>query len=412
MMKKGYLLSIVMPTKNRQKYAVKAINQILSIANNNIELIVQDNSDDSTLKNEIINNVIDKDKRFIYNYNNKELSFVDNFSEAISFATGEYICVIGDDDGILPSIIPITEWAKTNNIDAIIPKTNAVYIWPSQNPIVDNGENGYLCMSYINEKVDRCEPKKALEEVMSYGGQKYLYTDLVKLYHGVVKRDCMNKVKNITGSYFGGLSPDIYASFALSIIVENAIKINYPLTISGICSTSGSSDSATGKHTGRLEDAPHFRGHSSYDWSEEVPKFYSVETIWADSGLQALKELNATEYINKFNIAALDMYCEEKYPAFNDLILEHEKKNNIKRYNIIYEKIRLPYYDFGVKVVKRMTRKKKDVIKQYNISDILIAEQKINQKLDELNINISTVLSNLDYLIENTSYGEKNDKCS
>lgn len=406
-----YLLSVIIPTKNRQQYAEKAIEQILSIDSSKIQIVIQDNSDKNILSKKLEKYI--NSNRIKYNYSNKILSFVDNFSEAISLADGEYICVIGDDDGILPDIIPITEWAKKNNIDAIVPKTNAVYIWPSKKPIIKNADYGYLCMSYINDKVYKCNPKKALEEVMSYGGQKYLYTDLVKLYHGVVKRDCMDKVKNITGHYFGGLSPDIYASFALSFLVDNAIRLDYPLTISGICNTSGSSDSATGKHTGKLEDAPHFRGHSSYNWCEEVPKFYSVETIWADSGLQALKELKAKDYVNKFNIAALDMYCEEKYSDFKELILDHERKNNVNRFNIIYEKIRLPYKDMLIKVGKRIIRKKKDVIKQYNISDILIAEQKIKQTLDELNINVNLILNSLDDLIGNISmYGEKNDRRS
>ena len=68
--------------------------------------------------------------------------------------------------------------------------------------------------------------------------------------------------------------------------------MNYPITVSGICPTSGSADSATGRHTGKLEDAPHFRGHASYEWDNKAPAIYSVESIWGETVLKALKDFN------------------------------------------------------------------------------------------------------------------------
>ena len=45
-----YLLSIVVPTRNRQFYAIQTIKQILSIADKSIQVVVSDNSDDNSLK--------------------------------------------------------------------------------------------------------------------------------------------------------------------------------------------------------------------------------------------------------------------------------------------------------------------------------------------------------------------------
>ena len=73
-----------------------------------------------------------------------------------------------------------------------------------------------------------------------------------------MKKECLEEIRTKTGRYFNGLSPDIYSVVALSLVSKNNVFIDYPFTISGICKTSGSADSATGRHTGKWEDAPHF----------------------------------------------------------------------------------------------------------------------------------------------------------
>lgn len=392
-----YIISIIIPTKNRQKYALKAIEQILSIESDNIQLVIQDNSDKDSLRMEI--SKFDGDNRLKYNYTNKILSFVDNFSEAVSLADGEYICMIGDDDGIMPDILKIVEWAKDNNIDAISPSINAVYIWPSEKKLMDNTENGYMCITYISDRVEFCDTSLAIKKLMSFGGQKYLTTDMVKLYHGVVKKECMEKIRSMTGRYFGGLTPDIYASVALSVVSDRVVKINYPITISGICNTSGSADSVTGKHTGELKDAPHFKGHIKYDWSNEVPKFYSVETIWADTALHVLRDLNKSQYIKNFNVAAINMYCLNKYPEFKAIIKEHSDLYKIGNYKVLIEYLRLPVLDLFKRIVRRVTRKKNDVIKIYNIKDIKVAQEIVLNNLDNIGVSSEKVLKNLDTLV-------------
>ena len=60
------LISILIATKNRQKYCLSAVQSILNIKDDRIQVIVQDNSDDTSLK-EMLLSYMD-DKRLIYNY--------------------------------------------------------------------------------------------------------------------------------------------------------------------------------------------------------------------------------------------------------------------------------------------------------------------------------------------------------
>lgn len=270
--KKNFLLSIIVPTRNRQAYAAFTARQILYLNSPDVQLVIQDNSDTNSL--ELMLKEFSGDLRLKYNYSPGTISFVKNFSIAVSLAEGEYLCIIGDDDGVNPEILKITKWAKENNIDAIKPGLNAVFFWPDTGIVGKKiDEKGQIIFNKISGKCEVFNTEKQLVNLLRNGCQKYLKSELVKIYHGIVHRKHMEKIKSITGEFFDGLSPDIFAAVSLSIIVPKIISIDYPLTISGICRNSGSADSATGKHTGQLKDAPHFKGHLNYKWSEEVPEF-------------------------------------------------------------------------------------------------------------------------------------------
>lgn len=362
-----YSLSIIIPTKNRQTYCIVAIKEILNLKNSDIQIIIQDNSDSDILREELelLNN-----KNLKYHYHPGTLSFVDNFSEAVSLATGKYICIIGDDDSILPNIISVTEYANANGYDAIIPGLNAVYCWPMEKPFIKGAENGYLCLSFIKNKLFEVNLVKGIIQLLEHGGQGYQKFDLVRLYHGIVKKDCIEKVIQLTGKCFDGLTPDIYISVALSLVCKKVLRLGYPITISGICPRSGSSDSATGRHTGKLEDAPHFKGHKDYQWDRKAPAIYSVESIWGETVCHALRNFKQDDYYQKFRVDILDAICFSKYPQFRCEILAHAKQFGYSMTKIKILSFKYKCFEFLKRVFKKIFRKRNDVKKYYNIQSI------------------------------------------
>lgn len=403
----GYILSIVIPTKNRQDYAAKTVKQILLIPDQDIQVIVQDNSDSDILEKMLL--PLFGDKRLKYKFSSGVLSFVDNFSLAVSHADGEYICIIGDDDGINHEIVEVSRWAKSKNIDAIKPVVNNVYFWPDTGISNDFKSNsGYMMINKISSKFKFVNTDAELIKLMNNGCQKYLDLDLVKLYHGIVRKSKIELVKKITGRYFGGLSPDIYSSISLSLIIPRVLCIDYPLTISGVCKQSGSADSVTGKHTGEYESAPHLKGHHSYNWSTEVPKFYSVETIWADSALAAIKDMNRYDLLGEYKEEALIAYCIYKHNNYSSFVKKHYfdrmKDLNISsinaKSNLYLSVIVGPIYDFIKKVISKITRKKDDLIKLYNITDIIAAQDELSRYLDSNLFSIEKIINEFENTID------------
>ena len=365
-----YLLSIIIPTKNRQLYCLEAVKQILNIGDKRIQIVVQDNSSENSLCQKLACLAPKQIKHVKYHYSKRSLSFTDNFNIAVSLSTGKYLSVIGDDDGVMPYIADVAEFMNSANIDAFIPGLNSVFFWPSEHPIIKDADKGSLNISYLKYGSRYVDCRRGLSQLMQRGGQDYLSLDLPRLYHGIVNRAALDSVKATAGRYFGGLSPDIYSSTALALCCRHVLRVCFPITISGICPTSGSADSALGKHTGLLENAPHFRGHRSYKWSDRVPAIYSVETIWADSALHALSDMGRNDIAGNFNITALDLKCRLRYPQFFEIIGGHMKANSVGLFALMRDYSQFNIGGFFRKCYRRVTRKKGAVVKLRGVIDI------------------------------------------
>lgn len=341
------LISIVIPTRNRFEYVKSAITSILAINDRRIELVIQDNSDSEELKFWINCNI--NDVRLKYNYFNLPLSFVGNFNEGVKASTGEYICIIGDDDGINPEIIDAAAWLKQENIDCLSIKNIVNYVWPDSgipSTVFTKVTDGNLSLSYFNGNVVEANMSVQLESFVRNGCSNYLNFNLPKLYHGIVKRQCLDEIHKISGFYFSGLSPDISVSISLACIVNRVFVTDYPLTLPGICGVSASVvEGLLKKNSKKLEDAPHFRNRGSYYWSDLVPKIYCVETIWADSGIAALKQMGREDLIKKINLYKLAAYCIiANKGIINPVITGFYKGLQILNKNLIISTIQLVFF--------------------------------------------------------------------
>ena len=392
------LLSILIPTKNREESAQKVIHYVLGINDNRLEIVVQDNSDTDILKN-LLSDCL-SDQRLKYFYNNDILSFVDNFSFGIDKCNGEYVTIIGDDDWINPLIIEIADLAYKNGIKAITPSLPVIYYWPLSGVNSEKGK-GRLTIQDISCKVKFCKPQNEIINLLRNGCLNYLSFNLVKAYHGLIRKSILDEIKDRTGNFIGGLSPDIYLSVAASLIVEKVLVIDYPLTISGICKRSGSADSATGRHTGNLDQAPHFRGHNNYEWSNRVPLFYSVETIWADSALAAIKDLKFTNLIKHFNLNVLSVYCLKSYPQFKTFIFENltrtfniSKRSISMDFHLLNGFIYGPFFILARKIKNRLLGK--NIVSIYqDVPDIEKASEIIQENIENNNKLILKNIQNI-----------------
>lgn len=312
------LLSIVVPSKNRYYYLKFLVEYFNSIQSDKMELIIQDNSDLG-----INDDFIDflgktNDTRISYLYTSDELTIDENCDIAIGRAKGEYVTMIGDDDIFSKHIVEYIDNCKDDNVDAILPIKSS-YVWPDVNPrLYKNKLSGWYSVKSFKYKRTRINVKKELENVLNLGGVKIL--NLPRIYHGIIRRDILEKIYIETNSYFPGPSPDMANAIAICQYIDTYEIIDVPLIISGHSLLSTGGQGAQGQHYGEISKIRHLPKDTAANWNEDVPFYWSGSTIYAESVIQALKRTNRIDLIKKFNFEYLIANCFVFDTNFKDRI--------------------------------------------------------------------------------------------
>ncbi|HRX97844.1 MAG TPA: glycosyltransferase [Bacteroidales bacterium] len=211
------LLSITIPTKNRYSSLKYLVNALLKFESDDFEVIIQDNSTDNSDFKAFLDSL--NCLKIRYYYTNQNISVVQNCDLAIEHSKGEYVCMIGVDDGVVPSIIDFVKFMKSQNIDGAYVKF-ARYIWPDVILKVHNFAGKFYYPSNIigTHKLDA-----NLEFTKSFKSSGTTLAKMPKVYHGIISKKCLNEVKELSGSYFPGPSPDMANAVGLSFFVKNYI---------------------------------------------------------------------------------------------------------------------------------------------------------------------------------------------
>lgn len=309
------LLSVVIPTKDREYYCQRVLDYMLTFDDDRIEFVIQNNGSSDKLDEYIKKK---NDSRIVYNHVYEPLCQVDNSDQSIALSTGKYLCFIGDDDIVLPNIMHYVEYAIENKIDSIAQKTPIPYFWPSET--IPAGKLYFTPPTGLQEFVN--DQQACINAFIRNGCcENPKDYKLPILYHGITRRQCIEEVKNETGHYVGGSSPDSYTSVSLAKFVKKQLIIDSNFSIFGACPQSATALNLVGGHCGRLEDAPHLKNRGVYEWDHLVPKYYSVQTIWAESAITALRETNNPN-ADRINLKKLFCMSYIHNKTIRDLIVQ------------------------------------------------------------------------------------------
>lgn len=135
------IVSVLIPTRNRNVLAIKAIRSALTQTYTNIEVIVTDNSDTRELEQQI-NNL--GDGRIKYYKNHENIGPILNWRKALEIARGEYCLILPDDDFIINPFY-IEDAVKALEDEAVgLVITDCVLSYPRVNKVGVSGHSGYI----------------------------------------------------------------------------------------------------------------------------------------------------------------------------------------------------------------------------------------------------------------------------
>lgn len=291
----SYLLSIIVPTKDRYQYLKPLIQLIQSFNSCEIELIIQDNTKDNA---EILH-FIEKfgNNHLKYFHRTEQLSVAKNSDIAIQNSTGKYVCFIGDDDGVTGHIVSAVKWMEEKEIDVLKSTTNA-YKWPSYNISKIANFSSVLMMGFYDKKYKKIDAIAELKKSLRNGGNEIAL--LPKLYHGIARRSTLDKIYEVGGTFFPGPSPDMANSIAMSFVAENFVCLNFPVIIPGnAVKTSGDSGKYKNQHS-KLSEIPFLPEGTEKNWENFIPKVWTSQTIMPESACKAIKYMGREDYIEKY----------------------------------------------------------------------------------------------------------------
>mgnify|MGYP001094706621 CR=1 FL=1 len=226
MLNKKY--SILVPTYNKLEYLKFTIKSILSTNFQNFELIIS--NDHSTDDTDIyLSNLQDHRVKIIKPP--IKLTQTKNYEYMLNFASGEWITIIGDDDGVTPNFFSTLEYLTNKYPEIKILKfKRAIYYWEGVSDLY-----GDRVVYYENlKKKERIKNSKVqlILSILNINSAQ----DLPMIYtSGFVKSELIANVKKKSNNFFfHSLVPDYYSMIALCLECKKYLFSETPIFWIGV----------------------------------------------------------------------------------------------------------------------------------------------------------------------------------
>jgi len=233
--------SIVVPTRNRPEYLYDCL--LTCVKQDNAEVVVSDNSsDDVAIVNlEVLNKIGCSNVKYVRSPD-VPLAMTANWNFGVSKATGDYVTVVGDDDGLLPFC--------TRSCAKLIDETGALvinwpwasYYWPRFRD--ENFRNIVYFKPPSIHRTLRYAILDGREVVRKVIHNKAPHDTLPMLYNSFVHKSVLERMVSSDGMYVDAISPDIYSGIAVALTAGKIVRSDFPL---GICGTGSKSNGSAFK---------------------------------------------------------------------------------------------------------------------------------------------------------------------
>lgn len=228
--------SIVIPTRNREKYLRFAVEGVLSDQRDDVELIISNNHsvDDTETYLATIS-----DPRVKIVRPTAEISMSSHYEFALSQAKGEWVTIIGDDDSVMPYLFDrldalVAQYPQTS----IISSERAYYFW-------DGCQDLYGDLVVVYRSGPRQEMRSTKRDLLAALAGVRSCFDLPQIYTScIVKRSLVERIRSKSdGRFYHSIIPDMYSAVALSLAEDFYLRVEEPLFWTGTSNASmGRSD--------------------------------------------------------------------------------------------------------------------------------------------------------------------------
>lgn len=336
--------SIVIPTRDRPDTLEHCLRTCLTSYPFDVEVVVFDNSHFQGTKSVVQKlGCVHGNTEIVYVESGVDLAMSKSWEAAVDSARGDYVTVIGDDDGLIPGGLLLAEDVLRRYPLDLARFAQASYGWPG-NPVEEWRDRIGLP---LNQCLKVLSGNWMVEQV---AGFQYPYRYLPMIYNSLVHRDFLGRIRDISGELFSATSPDVESGFLFAGCSGKYLNCSVPVTIAGGSHRSNGISELVEKR--RFANAELFGSSGDYwvlnesqgiKWPEILPKIRALPLGVAEALLKANKRLTGRESLEPMEAATLICQCIKfmrKFPSPN-----HEQEFDQLRSFAVQQKVEFDSLD-------------------------------------------------------------------
>ncbi len=214
-------VSVVIPTRDRPHELRWSLRTLVDQDYPNLEIIVSDNGIFASAR-PIVQELTCKRVRYVRP--SAPLAMTEHWNFALGHTTGDWVSVIGDDDGLVCNAVTNMVAGALAHKVQLVRTSQATFRWP------EGQERGVLLVPQSGKTHVR-DSRRALSAVLA---GRAGYQSLPVIYNGgLVARSALQAMQAEGGALFRASSPDVYSGFALASLIPRYLFIDEPLSVSG-----------------------------------------------------------------------------------------------------------------------------------------------------------------------------------
>jgi glycosyltransferase involved in cell wall biosynthesis len=217
--------SIVIPTSSRPDTLAGTLRTALNQTYTDLEIIVHESGTDPRTEALLAET---GDQRVRYIGTASHLNMSENWERALGHATGEYVMLLGDDDGLLPSACAEVAGILAAHPAEAITWTVPSYYWP-QAPDV-RFRDRLLALVTDTGAVEVRPSRATLDMVYQF---RAWYSQTPMIYSSFIRNSLIERVRSTHGQYFANEAPDIASGVANLLFSDEFLCCMRPLSLSG-----------------------------------------------------------------------------------------------------------------------------------------------------------------------------------
>jgi len=299
--------SIIIPTRERHETLGATIKTVINQDFDDFEIIIADNFSSFPTKKVVETFISDKVRYF---RTDSSLSMTDNWEFALSKSNGEYVIILGDDDGLIEGALTALNSIIVKTSNKLIRWERAYYSWPNMEPTVFANKL-HVKFDKANKIVDG---HQLINEVINFNAD---YRLLPMLYNSAVHSSLIESTIKSTGRFFHSTIPDVFSGFALAYLAGEFVSIGIPMSINaGSAKSNGASFLYKSRSETINNDFQKLNDESEIIFDMDIPFVRSFPIAIIEPYIKYLKVIRGSDseydYLKAYVLIIKSLICYDK----------------------------------------------------------------------------------------------------